>query len=179
MEIRYRRELVDLLRHLELPLIGCELGVAEGLFSRDLLASGMEKLYCVDTWSRIPGVTGDGGFPQGWHDNNFMLAKQKIKPYGDKAVILRGKSKNMAEKVEDESLSLLYIDADHSYWGVLTDLNAWVPKVRKGGVVALHDYENISYGVKPAVQDFCNGNYKIHLLPEDKPDDAGAYFIKQ
>lgn len=179
MEIRFRRELPDLLRFLNLPMIAAEIGTAEGFFSRDLLEAGIEKLYMVDSYAHIPGVSGDGNFPQSWHDKNFKDAKKRVSRYGERAVFLRGKSKDMAYHVDDESLSLLYIDADHSYWGVLTDLNTWCPKVMKGGVIALHDFENPAYGVKPAVQDFCNGTYEIISIPENKIDDAGAYFIKQ
>lgn len=83
----------------------------------------------------------------------------------------------MATQVPDQSLCLLYIDADHSYEGVLADLRAWVPKVMAGGFVALHDYEARQYGVKGAVQTFCvEKGFQIHLIPEDKPEDAGAWF---
>jgi hypothetical protein len=177
--IQYRRELVDLLRHLNLPLIGVEVGVAEANFSRDLLAAGMDKLFLVDTWQHIPKVKGDGNSHQSWHDQNFAKAKRQVKPFGDKAVFLRGKSVEMAAKVPDESLSLVYIDADHSYEGVMGDLQAWFPKVVKGGVVAMHDFENSAYGVKQAAQDFCKGKYQLIPIPEDKQEDAGAYFIKQ
>ncbi len=178
MNIQYRRQLVDLLRHLNLPLIGSELGVAEGNFSRDLLEAGIDKLFLVDVWNHLPKVKGDGNSPQAWHNQNYDQTKAKVKPYYDKVTFLRGRTVDMADKVEDESLSLLYIDADHSYQGVMNDLVTWVPKVVKGGVVALHDYENENYGVKEAVQEFCKGKYQIHLLPEDKKEDAGAYFIK-
>lgn len=178
MIIQYRKQLPDLLRELNLPMIAAEIGVAEGFNAADLLRNGIEKLYMVDSWTHIPGITGDGNFPQHWHDKNYRAAKKRVEEFGERAVMLRGKSSEMASHVEDESLSLLYIDADHSYWGVLTDLALWVPKVRQGGVVALHDYENAAYGVKPAVRDFCNGHYEIQVIPEDKIDDAGAYFIK-
>jgi len=60
---------------------------------------------------------------------------------------------------------------------VMADLVHWVPKVLLGGYVALHDYENPAYGVKTALQEYCHRNHRrIHLLPEDKPEDAGAYF---
>lgn len=178
MTIQYRRQLVDLLRHLNLPLIGAELGVAEGLFSRDLLEAGLEKLYCVDVWEHVPKVRGDANSSKLWHEINFREAKKRLKPFGDKAVILKGKTVDMAVNVPNGSLGLLYIDADHSYEGVTRDLNHWVCKVVTGGVVALHDYEAPEYGVKQAVLDYCNGRYEIKLLPEDKKEDAGAFFIK-
>jgi len=36
----------------------------------------------------------------------------------------------------------IYIDADHSYDALISDIHAWWPKVRVGGVMAGHDYNN-------------------------------------
>ncbi|CAE7235670.1 unnamed protein product [Symbiodinium natans] len=41
---------------------------------------------------------------------------------------------------EDDSLDLVYIDADHKWWSVLQDLSAWWPKVRPGGLMMGHDF---------------------------------------
>ncbi len=38
-----------------------------------------------------------------------------------------------------KDIDLLFIDADHSYESVKRDWDDWFPKVRNGGVVALHD----------------------------------------
>jgi hypothetical protein len=181
MQIQYRRQLVDLLRHLNLPLIGSEIGVAEGNFSRDLLAAGMEKLWMIDVWEHIPKVRGDGNSHQTWHDNNYAKAKRQVKEFGDRAVFLKGKSVEMSAKVPDNSLGLVYLDADHSYEGVMADLKAWYPKLVKGGVMAGHDFLMPQYGVKKAVQEFAFlslGSYP-KVISEDKDEDAGFYFIKR
>jgi len=180
MDIQYRRQLVFLMRQLNLPLVAAELGTAEGLFSRDLLHEGLEKLYSVDNWACIEGQKGDGGFEQQWHDKNYAETKERLKTFGEKSVILKGLSYQMAENVPDNSIGLLYIDCDHSYEGVTNDIESWYDKVVSGGLIAFHDYENTGYGVKQAVNDFCEsmGITDIHLLSEDKPEDAGAFFIK-
>lgn len=49
-------------------------------------------------------------------------------------------SVNAAKSFEDESLDLVFIDADHKWWSVLQDLVAWWPKVRRGGVMMGHDF---------------------------------------
>jgi hypothetical protein len=60
----------------------------------------------------------------------------------------------------------------------MRDIANWFRKLKKGGIMAFHDYEAPQYGVKPAVKEFANRNdYLIHLIPEDKPEDAGAYII--
>lgn len=176
--ITHRRQLVDLMKALGLPLIAAEVGVAEGLFSNDLLSEGLERLYSIDNWGKIDGQRGDGGFEQQWHDQNFKEVKDRLSKYGNKSITVRQMSV-MAAKLIPDGLGLVYIDCDHSYAGVWNDIQAYWPKLVSGGVMAFHDYENPSYGVKDAVQEFAKGNnLEIHLLPEDKPVDAGAYIIK-
>lgn len=162
--------------------MAAEIGVAEGNFSEDMLRWKLDgypavtKLYMVDRWRMVDTQKGDAAFPQEWHDKNLAQVYERMRPYGQRAVILRGDSTEMAHQVDDQSLTLLYIDGDHSYDGVTADLLFWTPKVKPGGIVALHDYENEAYGVKQAVQDFCRGKFTVHVLEEDKPQDAGCWF---
>jgi predicted O-methyltransferase YrrM len=48
-------------------------------------------------------------------------------------------------------ISLLFIDADHSYEAVARDIAAWVPYVVDGGTIALHDSCTADCGVAKAV----------------------------
>ncbi len=176
MIIKYRTQLVDLLKHFNLPLTGIEVGVAEGYNSFDLLEKGMEKLYLVDNWRTIHGVTGDGNFDQAWHEKNYMDAMARVEPHRDKVIVLRGLSNQMCHNVPDESVSMVYLDGDHSYVGVLKDLNCWYPKVVKGGIIAGHDFLNPAYGVRQAVQDFFKGT--INIIEENQECDAGFWFVK-
>lgn len=155
-----------------------EVGCAEGFFSADMMRWGIERLYLVDAWSEIKGQKGDGGFPQEWHDKNLNAALERLQEFGTKAVFLRGLSKDMCDHVPDNSLDLVYLDADHSYEGVMSDLINWFPKLKVGGVMASHDYINTAYGVKKAFADFTKDKYIVHVMPEHKGEDAGAYFIK-
>lgn len=166
------------MRELKLPMVAAEIGVAEGYNSADLLTNGIEKLYCVDIW-KTEKVLGDGSFDQEWHDKNYRVAMHRLEPFGDRAVILKGFSEKMAIHVPDNSLGLLYLDAGHSYADVYVDLTVWIPKVVDGGIVAGHDYLNNAYGVYRAVEDFTNGKFKVRVIPEDKSEDAGFWFINK
>lgn len=174
--IRYRR---DLWQVLTVPGDAAEVGVAEGYFANDMLnwPFHFPRVYLVDRWCTAPWQKGDASNPQQWHDTNLQQARDRVKIHGDRAIFLRGDSVEMAKLVPDHSLTLVNIDGDHSYGGVVSDIYAWFPKLKPGGVMAFHDYENTNYGVKRAVNEFCKATYEIHLLPEDKPDDAGAYFV--
>lgn len=173
MEIKHRIQLIELL---PANPVTCEVGVAEGNFSRDICQQWLpSRHYLVDNWGTMSG-TGDGSFPQKWHEKNLKSARDKMKPFEAIAEFLRGPSWQMQQFVKDQTLDFLYLDANHSYVGVMKDLAAWHPKVKKGGVIAFHDYEMPEYGVKEAVNLFsATYRYEIHLIPELKLEDAGAW----
>lgn len=175
MEIKHRIQLPQLLRELGLPSIGVEIGVAEGFSSRDFLENGLEKLYSVDAWKKLE-QNGDGGFPQDWHDRNYNDTVKRLAPFKERSIILKGLSSEMVNKVKDNSIGLLYLDGDHSYDGVMSDLKLWFPKVVSGGVIAGHDYLMQHYGVHQAVHEFAPT--QVNLIPEHKNEDAGFYFLK-
>jgi len=178
MEVKYRIQLPQLVKELGLPSIGVEVGVAEGNSSYDFLDNGLEKLYSVDAWQTL-NQRGDGGYEQEWHDANYNKAVKHLSKWGDRSVILRGLSSEMAKHVPDNSIGLLYLDGDHSYEGVKRDLNDWFHKVVKGGIIAGHDYLVTDYGVHQAVNEFAlTLKSKVYTIPENKPVDAGFYFIK-
>lgn len=177
--IKHRLQLPELMRELKLPMIAAEIGVASGLFSRDLLEQGIELLYSVDAWTKLD-QKGDGGFPQSWHDENYRSTIELLRKFKEKPIILKGVSNEMAKKVADNTLGLLYLDGDHSYEGVMKDLHSWYDKVVKGGIIASHDFLNEDYKVKEAFTDFCISKdiREIILIPENKTEDAGGYFFK-
>jgi hypothetical protein len=167
MEIKSRIELHKLI-DLRYPV--AEIGCAEGLFSLEILQWGA-KLIMVDNWGHIPGQRGDGGYEQSWHEKNYMEAMNRVLPYRDRVTVLQGKSVSCADAVEDESLSMVYLDADHSYEGVRADLKVWLPKIRKGGIIAGHDYLNPDYGVRQAVDEILT----VTVIPENSHLDASFY----
>ena len=73
----------------------------------------------------------------------------------DRIEFVHAASVDAAKRFADKSVDFVFIDADHSAKAVYEDLQAWVPKVRPGGVLAGHDYgSHRHYGVKPAVDFF-------------------------
>ena len=66
----------------------------------------------------------------------------------------KGYSVPISAEFENESLDLVFIDGDHSYEGCKADIEAWLPKLRSGGVLAGHDYGHKRFpGVKQAVDE--------------------------
>ena len=51
-------------------------------------------------------------------------------------------SHQAAERYDNETLDFVFIDGDHSYDIVRKDIELWLPKVKKAGTIAGHDYFN-------------------------------------
>jgi len=108
MQINSRRQIVDLMKHFDLPLIAAEVGVAEGRLSVELLAWGIEKLYLIDIWEHIPFIVGMGSQSQELHNINYNSMLEKIKGQEEKVIILKGFSYKMANSIPDESLGMVF-----------------------------------------------------------------------
>jgi hypothetical protein len=70
--------------------------------------------------------------------------------------VIVGKSDESSEFFEDDSVDVIFIDAGHSYESVIKDIKSWLPKIKNGGVMSGHDYNNSWTGVKMAVNEIFN-----------------------
>lgn len=52
----------------------------------------------------------------------------------------------------DHSLDLVFIDADHTYRAVRADLEAWIPKVKSGGIICGHDCQEYFTKLGPYIE---------------------------
>lgn len=72
-------------------------------------------------------------------------------------------SHTAAERIKDKSLDICFVDADHRYFDVLQDIDAWKPKVKPGGILCGHDFDQAGLGrvgtfsVKEVETDCLNG----------------------
>lgn len=154
MEIQFRTQLPELLKHFGLHGHALECGVAEGRNAQMLIQSEqITKLYLIDAWQHLE-QSGDGGYEQQWHDNNYKEVLQRTAKFKEKRVILKGLSSEMIKQIPDDSLIFAYVDAHHSYQGCYQDLLNIYPKMKVGGIISCHDYLNLEYGVNKAVKDF-------------------------
>lgn len=139
------------------PVKGAEIGIWKGTMSASLLARDDLTLYMVDDWRCVPGLEACG-FSERDQIRNKEVARVKTEFAGNRAVIMCADSKVAAEMVDDLSLDFVFIDADHSYDGVKSDISAWLQNVKPGGVIGGHDYNNPrernGKDVKRAVDEF-------------------------
>lgn len=116
---------------------GVEVGVADGRYSEALCKNipGLE-LTCVDPWEKYHGNPRGG--PQEQHDGNYEKAQARLAPYN--ATLVKAFSLDAVRDIPLESLDFCYIDGNHSFDWVMTDIVEWAKRVKRGGIVAGHDY---------------------------------------
>ena len=90
-------------------------------------------LTCIDPYRAYEGRP-----LQETQDEIYKTALENLKPYN--ANIIRKASMDAVDDFADSSLDFVSIDGDHSFDAAVMDLIRWCPKVRKGGLVAVHDY---------------------------------------
>ena len=82
-------------------------------------------------------------------------------------------SEAAAEQIETGPIRLLFVDGLHTYEGVSLDIDSWVPRVIKDGVIVFDDYfnRNPGVGVKRAVDELLTSG-----LVEPTLHHEGGYF---
>ena len=131
---------------------GAEIGVYKGEFSQKLAKTGL-NFYAIDPWKIYKGFENPRG--QTRLDFQYEHTKRVLSPYPNTKII-RKSSMEAVEDFEDESLDFVYIDANHEFRYIAEDLYEWTKKVRKGGIVAGHDYYFVQSGTKKPVWDVAN-----------------------
>ena len=150
-------------------LYGAEIGVDRGRFSQHMLNCHPEmRLLLVDPWRwKLRG------------ESRYKSTVRRMEQYGERAVIDRRDSFDAVRDVPDESLDFVYIDGDHTFDYVMTDLIWWAKKVRMGGVVAGHDYYRFRRGgVVPAVDAYTREHNITHWFLTDEKE-ATWFWLKE
>ena len=179
MDVTRRSDIGLLLAERGLLGAAADVGVATGRTALESLRWGFQKVYLVDLWAEIRG---DLCQPSDEQDAVFAECMEKVSPYIDRVIVLRGWSHEMASEIPDESLDYLSLDGGHGYEVIKRDLQCYYHKV-KSGVGAItwgHDYGNPALGVKRAVDEFmAPRGITLHVLPVAEEVDASFWFEKE
>jgi predicted O-methyltransferase YrrM len=131
---------------LKLVEIGSDLGESTCIFAGYGI---FDKVYAIDPW-----------FDQERHD--IFLKNSKI--YPDIITPMKMVSREAAANWSNGDVDTIYIDANHNYEYVLSDIDSWSKKVKKGGIIAGHDYSKKRWpGVYAAVNE-CFESQKIKVF---------------
>lgn len=187
-----RDDLAALAHELDLK-VGVEVGVAAGQYSYTLAkANPQMKLYGVDPYI---GYDGYRDYTRKSTFDGLMENAHKLLDPFPNYEFIRKPSVEASKDFGDGSLDFVYIDANHAEPYVSQDINAWAPKVRKGGIVAGHDYARIkgkngephtNWAVIQAIQKYVKDNNKELFvwgleakLPGLKRDAARSWMFFQ
>ena len=147
---------------------GAEIGVWRGHLSGELLkAIPTAFLHMVDPWNSVVLHLSDSEAKTKLAYREAVTATQFAI---ERRCVHRFTSEEVAQRLDDESLDFVFIDALHDYSHVQQDLSLWYPKLKSGGLFAGHDYNGRMdkkgvYGVKRAVDEFAE-LYKLEVHHE-------------
>lgn len=121
---------------------GAEIGVYRASYSKILLNRNPNlHLIGVDAWAIY----------EGYKDFQITDIKEAQKEsadiynrYSPRTTLIQGWSHEVAQEIPDESLDFVFLDANHAYEYVVQDIADWSKKVKKGGIVYGHDYDDYS-----------------------------------
>jgi predicted O-methyltransferase YrrM len=136
--------------------VGCWLGRSTKVMAH--ATKGV--VYAVDTWQGTPADTEQ-------HERLYASDVASMDVYqrftanlrreiqARKVVPVRMDSVSAAKMFADKGVrfDFVFVDADHSYAGCAGDIDAYLPLVRAGGVIAGHDYHPNWPGVLQAVDE--------------------------
>lgn len=118
------------------PKVLVEVGVYAGALSA-LFATipSIEAQHIVDSWE------GDySKFGQKHMDDIARQVKSWAAGY-PKITVHHMRSLDGAALFPDESIDFFHTDGDHSLDGIMTDIRAWLPKVKTGAILSGDNYE--------------------------------------
>jgi len=128
-----------------------EIGAWLGKSSSYLVDNGGERnIIIIDSWEGSPNER-MGNHRLATQTDIYEIFKENMGDRNYKSI--RGLSTEVVEQFEDESLDTVFIDATHTYEAVKEDIKAWLPKVKKGGILAGDDYVDGWPGVIKAVKE--------------------------
>lgn len=155
-----------------------EVGIGYGFHAVELLRNtNLEQLYLIDPMEPYDSkdqfhvdVMNNGGFEQ-----LVIQILNSLSKYKNRYTWFRKHSSKITnDEIPDGSLDAVFIDGNHSYEAVTSDLEIYWNKIRPGGYLLGDDYWMKS--VSKAVDNFRN-KHKLDINFYTKPDGSSNYKI--
>lgn len=119
-----------------------EIGVFKGYFTKEIFerCGNIIEYTMIDSWRQLS----DWNKPANVDNKNFeefyKKALNETDFAKDKRKVLKGKTNEVIEEINDNSLDFVYIDGDHTLKGISIDLiNIW-DKVKEEGFIIGDDF---------------------------------------
>lgn len=143
---------------------GCEVGVFRGRNAREMFRQipGL-KLIGVEANADQPSSTRHKTVPRYERNRRSMLSRTRGRDF----TLIEKFSDIAVQEIPYNSLDFVYIDGDHSYDYVMTDIILYARRVKPGGIISGHDYASpgeyrhkYDINVREAVDDYV----RIHKI---------------
>lgn len=165
-----REQLVELFTPLGFKEV-VEVGTRQGNFAKVICTKNPGvHLTCVDPYIAYNART------QAVMDGFFQEAVKNLSRLN--ATLVRKTSMDAVGEFKDGSLDAVYIDGNHLFEFAIMDIIKWSYKVRRGGLVAVHDYDHFcGCDVPTAVDAYtrCNHIDPWYITREYNPT---AFWVK-
>jgi len=145
-----------------------EIGVWRGEMSRYMFENcpSIKTYIGIDPykhWSPSQYKDGKNRHSQKKFDRIYSSVKKMYHSH-EGATLIRDTSIGAVNKIDQ--IDMVFIDGNHGYEYVKSDIQNYTPKVRNGGIVSGHDYSLTFPGVIRAVNEFCHPlGITLHLTP--------------
>lgn len=122
------------------PRVLVELGVDRGESYFAFCQSAAEnktgtRCFGVDTWC---GDQHAGGYDE---TTFAQVSAHNRAHYEAFSTLIRASFEDALEKFDTDSIDLLHVDGLHTESAASHDIDSWMPKVRPGGIILLHDVD--------------------------------------
>jgi predicted O-methyltransferase YrrM len=133
--------------------IGSRLGHSALWTAQALKDNGKGHLWCIDSFVGC----GAGKKPD-------FLHTIKVGEVSDIVTLIEDFSQNVVEQIPE--MEFLFIDGGHSEEACYADMQNYIPKLKKGGIVMFHDYKpSTGTGVKAAINKYDFSTFVSIPLP--------------
>lgn len=149
-------EIEELSKRLGRNVFGLEIGVCRGENIVYFLekTDKIEKIDCIDPY--LPYDDWNGPITKEDVERSYQITLENFLPHRNRVELHKDTSINCVSKFHDEFFDYIFIDGDHSYQGVLSDISNYYSKLKKGGIFSGHDI-NLA-DVRKALLDFRTQN---------------------
>lgn len=139
--------------------LGAEIGVRHGITTRYLLDGNPNlQLTLVDPFAPYQDV--EHNYTQAEQDEICNAFEGSLKTYHNYTFYRKTSLEAAAEHAEKNlSFDFVFIDACHTYVNCKSDIEAWWPLVKVGGILCGHDYsmDGVKLAVRDTFQEKCKG----------------------
>jgi predicted O-methyltransferase YrrM len=124
------------------PRTMAEVGVYRGEFAARILRAvpSIERYVLIDPWRQLPQWNKPYNTDDSDLDAAMAEALERVAFAGERVQVLRGTTAEVVDQLDDASLDVVYVDADHTLRGITLDLTLMGPKVAPDGLLGGDDF---------------------------------------